>query len=240
MFGVLDIVLILIFVGSILLALLQGFAKSVAGAVRFGGALLLAKIFSPILGGFFHEHWIGPRVRSWLEEKLSQVLAEVGESVTFDQLFAEGNSFSSALAQLGDAEEIEALQEKFHDGVSVTKETVGEMVGSVSDACSMRFSVILAAVLIFIISFVLLVLLTTLLIAVVKRVSLLKKVDRTLGALFGIVLGASNIVSLCVLCHLIAGMIVLFGGSSESLLEPINASMLAGPIYRFSVELFLG
>lgn len=237
MFGFWDIAVITVFAAAVLICAVRGFVKSLAGIARLVGAFLLAKLFCPVLGKIISENMIGPRVYSWLREKVAAMLGGLESSAGLNTLFEENSEFSELLNRFGASEEFETLKLQYGEGVAATEESLSELVRSFAAPWVDRFSTAVAAVLIFVVAFLLLFLLTKLLVFLVERIDILNRTNRFLGLLLGLVAGVCCVVGLCYLSDLLAGFLALTGGSAETVTDAVETSAVFGHIYRFVMGL---
>ena len=234
MFGALDVIVLVLFMGAVLLCTWRGFVKSLSGLIRFVAAFLLAKIFSPMLGSVIAERLIGPRVYSWLEGRVMDMLEGLESSESLGSLFTEGGSdFANLLKQFGSSDQLESLKTQYGNDVAASEESVSEMVRSFSEPWVERLSTALAAVLIFLVAFIVLWVLIKIFGFLISKIEVLDRMNHILGFLVGVAVGVCAVLAMCYVCNLYISCLTLFEQSTESVQTAVDSSLIFGHLYRF-------
>jgi len=233
MFSILDWITVIIFFGMILLYTWRGFMRSAVGILKFVGAFFLAKIFGPMLGGLISLHVIGPAVYAWIEQKVAEMVGGISDSMNLGALFEEGSDFSALLTRFGAEEQLDSLKAQYGETVDATKNAISEMVRDFASPWVDRLSNAIGTVIVFVIALIVLILLSKILIALIHRVQVVKRIDRILGAILGILAGGATIFGICYVLNLVTGVLSFFGDAADGLLSAIDGSTLFNWIYHF-------
>lgn len=191
---VLDILLALVLGGLIWTGWHRGFFKSVLSLGRLALTVILTIIFGPRVAALLDEKLIHPPIFDSVHAKLAEMAAKAGESTS--------SFFSSLSDKFGSVVD----PSTFENQSAATNEQMNAMVEKYSQSISSKISLVVATIIGYVVLFLVCFLILSLLIWILGKLTklpLIRKVDKVLGLLLGIVSGYLVVSLLAVLIYMI-------------------------------------
>lgn len=222
---VIDIVLILILLGTTLNYFRMGFVKALFSICKFAVSVILAFALSSTVGSIISEKFVYDSVYESVHTKVEGIAGDVNEDLDMSGLVDKlPKSVQSLLASSG--QDIDELKNDLGED-KITKENIEEFSASVSSRVSSVISNVIAFVIIFIVAMLLLGIVAFILDKICKLPGL-RQINKTLGIIFGAICGILQVVIACTVITAILNMIGV--NSPELSVEAMNEKTV---VYSF-------
>ncbi len=181
----LDAVVILIFLLCVAIGHKRGFIKTVTGIVAFVAALAVSSLLSGPIAGLVYDKAVEPSIVETVDTKLEEVEGSATEKL-YDAYESLPDMVKSLLAQTG-VENVDDLAQKLMS--MDTNVPVSENINAVVEPILLPLIKAICSLLLFFIVYIVAAILLKML-DIVAKLPLLKQVNKALGLVGGIVLGA--------------------------------------------------
>lgn len=192
----LDVLVIVLFFGTIICYTKKGFVKTVLGFGRTLIAALLSWMLGPKLGIIIAEKIIGNKITQKVYNIIISAYDHTAETFDLSSLFDQSSEgFDRLVERLGG--NMSALEEKYGDMTTATREHLVELSHQVAQPITTVISNLLGYLLVFLAVFLFFVLFSGV-ISKIFELPVLKQINRFFGFLLGLAFGALNSVIFCV------------------------------------------
>lgn len=178
-----DFLLIAIIVGFTVYGIRKGFIKAAVSFLKNIVAFIVAYIFSSRLGAWLKEQFFMEKVRSWIEDKLSELVGTDSAAGTDFEILNGHSGFSKLLEKMG--VDIEAINENCVNADGTVNEKISEYI---AEPCVNAISSVMAFIILFVGTLLILILVGFLLNQFAK-LPVLHGTNKLLGGIFGVVIG---------------------------------------------------
>lgn len=191
--GIADLIFVVIGLSIVAVCYHRGLLKIALRSCSLLLAVLIAYWFGGYVSGWFYDHLIGNMVYNSMHETVSQIYAETAGQLNIDQLMEQIPSFLHT----------EELRNSLETLGSSDEEWIHAVTSQLSAPVASLISNILAYLLVFAAAWIALFFLSGILNAVIGQIPLLDRVNKLLGAVWGILVAGS-------LMLIVASLIKLF------------------------------
>ncbi len=213
---IIDIAYILVAVIILAVFTKRGFVGSLFKLGKTIISCVLAYIFGPSLGELFYNKCIYNGIYNWVSRKIDTVVDGAIGAVDSKTLLESIPKILRRFINEGD------IEERFNKGMSDISSAANEMAVSVSTPVAEAISDFLGYALVFVVSVIFLMLFGSLISALVKKIPVVKQIDKVLGFILGLVF---MFIVLSLVTFAFGIVVSLFGGN-ETFEGLINASTL--------------
>lgn len=224
-----DLVLVLIFAGTVLHARRRGFVNAVSGLLSLIGAFIAAKMFGFILEGYLYRTVLAPLITDAAAKALSDAALAVSTSLdaALAAVTAQAQQLAATAAGLGVPVDIGALLPEAVADASVLGEVTAHVTDAVAAPIARQLSCAAAFVILFLAVYLILRLVFGML-DIVMRLPILRTLNRMAGSICGILLGAGYAFVAAHLLSLILGILVTKGTLPPDVLDGALLAFLSG------------
>ena len=199
---ILDIILILLFLVIVLISTIRGFVKSVWRTITVIGAFVLAYMYGPMVGSYLYENYVCDYVTDYTFESLSEIVEDSQAQGENNDIFENvPDELLNLLEHCG--ANLEEAKDNIRFDTTVSEETLKNAARSISEPIANTISVIAGMIIVFVVGIIAISLFGVLLRLIVK-LPIIRFIDTTLGALFGV---AEAFVVVWVVCLLIGFLV---------------------------------
>ena len=181
---ILDIILVLLFLVIVLISTIRGFVRSVWRTITVIGAFALAYMYGPTIGSYLYENYVCDYVTDYTFESLSEIVDDSqARGENNDILENVPEELLNLLEHCG--ANLEEVKDSIRFDASVSEETLYNAARSISDPIANTISVIVGMRIVFVVG-VIAISLGGVLLRLIVKLPIIRFIDTTLGALFGI------------------------------------------------------
>ena len=214
----LDIIIILIISLTIFLAVKRGFVKTAISAVAFILAIIITVAFTPTLADVFKQTDIAESIKDNTEDKIEDMLSNNTESV-YSLLNGENEEFNNLVKIAG--LNLDDLKE-WYESTPVNTEAKEEMLAErISNPIIDVIASLLAVIVLFLGSQIALLIVAAVL-DKVASLPILRKANKSLGLLLGIILAFFRVLLFCFIVDLLINNAPFIDSSFIDMLDPEN------------------
>ena len=192
----LDVLVLVLFFGTVICYTKKGFVKTILGFGRTLIAAILSWMFGPKLGVFISEKIIGNKITQKVYNILISAFDNTAETFDLSLLFDHSTEgFDRLVERLGG--DMSALEEKYGDMTAATREHLVDLSHQIAQPITIIIANLLGYLLVFFAVFLFFVLFSGV-ISKIFELPILKQINRFFGFLLGLAFGALNSVIFCV------------------------------------------
>ena len=228
---VLDLILLAIFVIAVISCWRRGFVRSLMRFVSLIGAIIITRIFYPVVSGFLHDNLFFGKISGYIRSVFERDVGSTGKSVS--DLFSElPEFFVKFLNRFSTQQNAEGF---YNHNPNATPTQLSDYM---AEPISRTISNVVAIVGLFLVSYILLKLLTLLIDRLVS-IPLLNGLNHGLGIVFGVVLGIALVWVASILFHaLVPKLASLFPKVFND--RTFDNTLIAKNMYSFNLFKALG
>ncbi|MCQ2431446.1 MAG: CvpA family protein [Clostridia bacterium] len=210
---VIDIVLILIFAGAVYSGVKRGLIKSVAGLLSFVGGWLCADRLSFVLDGILKRHIFLPMATKYVASGLQSAVQNMGAQMEAEigALMEKASALIGMLSAIGlfPADAAEDPSRLIPGGID-TEALTARLTSELAEPLADKMSAIAAYLILFVVGYILFRVIFYFA-DLVSRLPVLNQVNKTMGAVMGLVLGVAYTFLAAKIISLVLGILCANG-----------------------------
>lgn len=192
----LDVLVLVLFFGTVICYTKKGFVKTILGFGKTLIAAILSWLFGPKLGIFIAEKIIGNKITQQVYNILISAFDHTAETFDLSLLFDRSSEgFDRLVERLGG--NMATLEEKYGDMTNATREHLVELSHQIAKPITTVIANLLGYLLVFLAVFLFFALFSGV-ISKIFELPVLKQINRFFGFLLGLAFGALNSVIFCI------------------------------------------